>query len=396
VRPLAITGLGVVSSLGIGWDAFRDAYAHAAEGNFSSSPETVPREPCAALRVAEVAGFDAKKYVGDKGLRANDRLTKLSLVAARLGLEHAGLKRDGAFTGAGPDDVGVVASTAYGSTEAIAENNRIAKLEDPRYLNPARFPNTVINSAFGYVSIWEDLRALNVTVTNGPTGALDAVSCAGVYLEAGRAKAILAGGAEASSELLWDSLNRVGALHDTAAWEWDGSNVRGTGTRLGEAAALLALELPEVARARGARVWGEVVGYGSAFDVADDQRNLVAPSTRALCLAIEEALRDAGLTAGDVDVVFTGLSWIPDLHESELFALSGMLPEVPRSAPKKRQGETLGASGAMALACACACFDGAPVREVIRGAVPAQVRVAVITAMGFYGNASALVVRRAE
>ncbi len=396
MKPLAITGLGVVSSLGIGWDAFRDAYAHAAEGNFSANPETVPRDPCAALRVAEVSGFDAKKYVGDKGLRANDRLTKLSLVAARLGLEHAGLKRDGAFTGAGPEDVGVVASTAYGSTEAIAENNRIAKLEDPRYLNPARFPNTVINSAFGYVSIWEDLRALNVTVTNGPTGALDAVSCAGVYLEAGRAKAILAGGAEASSEVLWDSLHRIGALHDSGESAWDASALRGVGTRLGEAAALIALELPEAARARGARVWGEVVGYGSAFDVPDDAKFLVAPSAHALGLAIDEALRDAGLTARDVDVVLSGLSGIPEAHECELLALEEVLPGVARSAPKQRQGETLGASGAIALACACACFDGAPLRDLIHGAAPAQVRVAVITAMGFYGNASALVVRRAE
>lgn len=396
MRPLAITGLGVVSSLGVGWDAFRDAYVNSAEGNFSERPETVPRDPSAALRVAEVAGFDAKKYVGDKGLRANDRLTKLSLVAARLGLEHAGLKRDGAFSGAGADEVGVVASTAYGSTEAIAENNRIAKLEDPRYLNPARFPNTVINSAFGYVSIWEDLRALNVTVTNGPTGALDAVSCAGVYLEAGRARAILAGGAEASSELLWDSLHRIGALDDTARWTCDAASARGAGTRLGEAAALLALELPEAARARGARVWGEVVGYGSAFDAAEDPRHLVAPSTRALGVAIDEALRDAGLSAGDVDVVFTGLSWLPEVHECERAALASALPGVAQSAPKKRQGETLGASGAMALACACACFEGAPVGDVIFGEAPAQVRVAVITAMGFYGNASALVVRRAE
>jgi acetyl-CoA acetyltransferase len=71
---------------------------------------------------------------------------------------------------------------------------------------------------------------INVTVTNGPTGALDAVSCAGVYLEAGRAKAILAGGAEASSELLWDSLHRVGALHDSGESAWDASSRRGVGT----------------------------------------------------------------------------------------------------------------------------------------------------------------------
>ncbi|MFO0625706.1 MAG: hypothetical protein U0325_08830 [Polyangiales bacterium] len=69
---------------------------------------------------------------------------------------------------------------------------------------------------------------------------------------------------------------------------------------------------------------------------------------------------------------------------------------MPAERPKLRLGETFGASGALALACACACFDGAPVRDMVHGEAPARVRVVVITAMGFYGNASAVVVRRAE
>lgn len=395
MKPLALTGIGVVSSLGVGWPAFREAYAHAAEGNFTAKPETVPRPPSPALCVAEVTDFDAKKFVGDKGLRANDRLTKLSLVAAKLCLEHAGLKRDGAFVDAGADEVGVVASTAYGSTEAIAENNRIATLEDPRYLNPARFPNTVINSAFGYVSIWEDLRALNVTVTNGPTGPLDASQCAAVFLSAGRAKAILTGGAEASSELLWDSLQRVGALF-AGDGRWRPGEGVAQGARLGEGAAMLALEPSDRARARGARVWAELIGYGTGFAASVDAPHLVSPSADALRDAIAEALRDASLTPDDIDLVFSGLSGMPEADPAEAAAIAAALPGVTVCAPKRRLGECLGASGALSLACACACFDGAPPGDVVAGRPPAQLRALVITAMGFYGNASALVVRRAE
>lgn len=392
MKPLAVTGIGVVSSLGVGWADFVKALDADATGQFSRAPTTVPRAPHPALRVAEVADFDAARYVGEKGLRNNDRLTRLSIVAARLCLEHAAIKASGAFTAYDGDAVGVVASTAYGSTEAVAENNRIAKTEDPRYLNPARFPNTVINSAFGYVSIWEELRALNVTVTNGPTGPLDAMSCAGVYLDAGRARAIVTGGAEASSEALWESLLRVGAL----ACEGDETHPSNEGIALGEGAALFALESLDDAAARGARVWGEIVGYGSQFDHDAAAPHLVAPSSTALTRAIREALDDAGVAPEDVHLVVSGVSGQPALDAAERAAIAEALPATAVCAPKARLGETFGASGALALACVLGWFEGAAVRDVVAGELPARIDTVVITALGFYGNASALVARRAK
>lgn len=395
MKPLAVTGIGVVSPLGIGWEAFRAHVGAEDAATFTERPTAFTHPLHPALRVAEVRDFDPKPFVGDKGLRNNDRITKLSLVAARLCLEHAGLKRDGAFGALGADDIGVVASTAYGSTEAIAEANRVAKVEDPRYLNPARFPNTVINSAFGYVSIWEDLRALNVTVTNGTTGPLDAVFCAGMYLDAGRAKAIVAGGTDAASELLWESLLRIEAL-DHAPETWGPGRVASTGLRLGEGSALLAIEPADAARARGAKVWAEVLGYGSHFEVLEDRRRLVAPSEGALTQAICDALDDAGITASQVDLVASGLSGHHALDATELKAVAAAIGDVPIAAPKHRLGETFGAAGALAVAEAAAWFDGAPVRDMAFGSAPSTVRTVLITALGFYGNASALVVRRPE
>ena len=90
----------------------------------------------------------------------------------------------------------------------LAELNRVAKLEDARYINPAKFPNTVANSASGYVSIWEDIRALNVAVSDGNCGALDAFACADIYLDTDRADALLVGGAEAMSEALFLAFHR--------------------------------------------------------------------------------------------------------------------------------------------------------------------------------------------
>src|SRR5262249_35148855 len=155
-----------------------------------------------------------------------------------------------------------------------------AQLEDARYINPAKFPNTVSNSASGYVSIWEDLRALNVSVSDGNCGALDAVACADIYLETRRADALLVGGAEAMSEALYLAFRRLGVV--------------GKGTRLGEGAALLALEPLEHALARKANVRAEVIGYGTAFHGPDGEE-LIFASAEAMESAVRMAIADAGV-----------------------------------------------------------------------------------------------------
>ena len=159
MRPLAITGVGQVSPLGLGLEALREAFADpeaAAKRAFTGEPEVLTREKFPEAHSAEVWGFDPNAHLGDKGHRNFDRLTKYLIVAAKLALEDAGVKKDGEFVGAlAPEQVGICSSTAYGSLDSITELNLVAELEDPRYINPARFPNTVINAAAGYVSIWE-------------------------------------------------------------------------------------------------------------------------------------------------------------------------------------------------------------------------------------------------
>jgi 3-oxoacyl-(acyl-carrier-protein) synthase len=382
VRPLAITGLGVASPLGLGWDAFRAALAAPPGAAFTTAPTSFGAAAHPALRVAEIAGFDPRPVVGDKGLRNNDRLTRLLLVAARLGLEHAGLKRGGAFVELGPTDVGVCASTAYGSLEAIHELDAVARLEDPRYLNPARFPNTVINSSVGYVSIWEELRALNATVTNGPTGGLDAFDAASLWLDAGRAKAVLTGGGEAMSEGLWHAFRRLGAL-DESPELWSPGDPRSRGLRLGEGACLVALEELAAARARGATVHAEVVGYGAAFEPAGEGQPMVHVSATALARAVTAAL--AGLDRARVTMAVSGLSGLPALDGPERAALAESLGGVEVRCPKAWLGETLGAAGAFGAAAAAGWLADGRAGDC-----------AVVTSVGFYGNASALVVRRPE
>jgi len=419
VKPRAITGFGVASSLGIGREEFLAAFRSGASAPSADGRiETFDAADYPGARVAEVRGFDATRYLGDKGLRSLDRLAKLLVVSARLALHDAGLKQGGAWVTAplggrarpGPDGVGLVCSNAYGSLEAITELDRVAVLEDARYINPSRFPLTVSNSAAGYVSIWEDLRAVNVSVSDGNCGALDAVACADVLLGQGRAEALLVGGAEAMSEALFLAFHRLGAA---------GSRVPGPGIQategpcIGEGAALVALERLGSARARSAAVLAEVVGYGTSFAPPEREGSLVHATPSALEEAIAAALSDARLAPSDVDLVVSGVSGLRVFDEAELIAIERQVGrETPVVAPKLALGETLGAGGAMAMLAAIAHLQSPPQAgsdtaaaplergrgHVVRGTLraDAKVRIALVTALGYYGNASALVMRAAS
>jgi 3-oxoacyl-[acyl-carrier-protein] synthase II len=371
VKPLAITGFGVLSAAGV--DEF-SLKAPSEKSYFSKTCSLYDTAPYANTLVAEIPNFDASKYIGDKGLRNNDRLTRILIVATRIALQRASVKADGKWLNYGPDDVGVVAATAYGSLEAIHELNVVARTEDPRYLNPARFPNTVINSSLGYVSIWEDLRALNATVVNGPCGALDAVGCAELYFATHRARCLVVGGAEALSEGLHLATARAGLIRENDAT-----------SALGEAACMFVVEPLEAARKRTADVLATIVGYGTAFESPEDLSHLVAPSQSAMQRAIRGALKDASVDAADIDVVVNDEGSNSVVWDPERDALRAVLGDTQRRSLSMKQwlGETLGASGALGIA--------GGVEALREGA-----RWVLVVSMGFYGNASAVVLRRAE
>jgi len=402
LNPHAITGCGVVSTLGIGRRAFFEGLRSGARGAFRDAPvETFDPSKYSDVQVAEVRGFDPKKYLGDKGLRSLDRLSKLLIVAARLTLDDAGIKSGGVWRapegdarGPWPDRVGIVVANAYGSLEAISELDRVALLEDPRYINPARFPLTVSNSAAGYASIWEDVRALNVTVSGGSCGALDAMACSDLMLESGRADVLLVGGAEAMTEALFVGFRRLGLASPPPS---AGDGAPSPGPRLGEGAALVALERRASAASRAAKVLAECSGYGTAYEPPKHAASLVHASADALERAMHAALVDAGAKAADVDLVVSSISGLEPFDSAELAAIRRVLADdVPVTAPKVDLGETLGASGAMAILSAIAFLhDGAPPRPV-GGTLRGPIRTALVTALGYYGSASALVLRRAS
>jgi 3-oxoacyl-(acyl-carrier-protein) synthase len=404
MRPLAITGLGVVTPVGIDLASFRAAFADPAaarERAFEGAVSAIPIDKLPNARVAEVRGFDPNALLGDKGHRNFDRLTKMLIVAAKRALEDAGLKKDGAFVGPlKPDQVGVCSSTAYGSLDSITELNLVAELEDPRYINPARFPNTVINAAAGYVSIWEDLRAPNATVVDGNCGALDAVLTCETHLAHRRADAFVVGGGDVLSEPLYVAFTKLGAIAEGTAC-WEPASADSTGIHLGEGVAYLCIERRAEAEARGARVRAVVAGYGTAFEPPTNDALLLNASPVAVSRAIRLALDDAGVAPSQVDAVCSSCSGLARYDVAELHAIEQVLgADVAVAAPKSMWGEAFAGAPAMGMAAATCWVSADPERvatvgPLVQGRLKDETKIVVVTAVGYYGNVSAVVIKRA-
>jgi 3-oxoacyl-(acyl-carrier-protein) synthase len=393
MKSLAITGVGLVSPLAVGFDAFRQALA-AQRDAFRRESTVLAAATIPDPVVAEVWDFDPTPFLGSKGLRNHDRLTLFMLVAAKQALEDAGLKRAGAHAVYAADRVGVCAATAYGSLDSINELVTVAELQDPRFVNPNRFPNTVINSASGYVSIWEDLRAPNVTVVDGNCGALDAVLTSETHLVNGRADAFLVGGGEVLSEPLYMAFRKLGTLAEGPRVYRPG-HADGEGMRMGEGAVFIAVEREADAQQRSARSYGKVVGYGNTFEPPESEAAIVHASQRSVERTIDMALRDAGLEPAAIDAVCASLNGMPSFDRAELAAIERTLgPDVAVAAPKALYGETFGAGGALGIASALAWLQGVPPSPLVRGEPRDRLEQVLVLSVGFYGNTSAVIVAR--
>ncbi len=391
--PVAITGVGIVSPIGVGCEDFFGALedpASAVQASFTTESSVLTDASAEGAQTAEVHGFDAKDYLGKKGLRNFDRLTRFMIVAGKSALEDAGIKREGEFVAHGPTRVGISSATAYGSLDAITELLRVAELEAPRYINPGRFPNTVINAAAGYVSIWEDLRAPNTTVVDGNCGSLDAILNAETHLRNDRGDAFLVGGGEILSDPLFVALSKLGAVGPAS----NRDERVDSDFRLGEGAAYICVEEAGSAAARGAHVYAEIVGYGTAFEPPAAEAALVHGSSLAVERAIRAAIEDADVSPDTIDVVASGVSGLLELDRAELDGIEAVLgPDVPVARPKDIHGETFGASGAMALIQSLAWMRGAPVEPLHRGTAPRDIKTVLVTTVGFYGNVTAALIR---
>jgi 3-oxoacyl-[acyl-carrier-protein] synthase II len=343
---VVITGAGVVSSLG---DSSSSLQLSLCSGRRAVRPvELFSTAGLGCPLGGEIPSFDAQKYLGRRNLRPLDRTSRLVTSAAQLALNNSGwsesMRND--------EELGLVLGTMFCSVHTISQFDRRAIEVGPAFASPMDFSNTVINAAAGQTAIMHNLRGINTTISTATTSGLQAIAYATDVIRSGRARALLAGGAD---ELCFESFygfDRAGLLcrSDQSAGDFPiPFDKRRNGFALGEGAALLMLENAEFARRRGARSLAEITGHGYGYDCSQGEEEDSA--VEAIGLAIRRALNDAFAGPHEIDCLSASAngSYAGDRHEAKgVFAgLNGQTRKLPVTAIKSMLGETLGASGPM-------------------------------------------------
>jgi 3-oxoacyl-[acyl-carrier-protein] synthase II len=347
---IVITGIGVLSPIGIG----REAYW---EGLFQGKTgfRSVTLFDTSSFRVhvaGEITDFDALSFLGKKDLRNLDRSTRLISSAAKLAIDDSKI----AITEENTHSMGVSIGTTFGSLHSISQFDRSGLIDGPRFVNPSHFPNTVINSPASQVSIRYKIKGFNTTISTGFCASLDAVSYAADFIKLNRADVVLAGGVEELCEETFLGFHKLGCLSGV-----DGSepvccpfDARRNGLILSEGAAVLVLENEKHARQRGASVLATVLGYGNAFDPAADFT--FSRAGQGLQNSIVQALHDAALKPEDIDAICACANSTKGLDRMETKVIKDVFGKyalsIPVSSIKSMVGESFSASGALSLAAA--------------------------------------------
>ncbi len=348
---MVVTGLGVISPLGNDPDTLFSRLM-AAESGIRPITADGARGPYSA--VAAAVEFDPAQFFPPQQKIDNlDRVTRFALAAAASALRDAGIR----FTDESRRRAGVSLGTGMGATNALEETYVQLLMRDPDRLKPMTVLTAMNNAAAAHVAIQNGLSGPNLTYSCACASSAVAIGEACRQIRHGYADVMVAGGAEAPLTFgffkAWEAL-RVLAIPDRAdpSASCRPFSKNRTGLVLGEGAAMVVLEEREAARKRGARIYGELAGYGSSNDPA----HITKPSVEGQAHAMSLALGDARLTPGDIDYVNahgTGTA-LNDVTETRAIkkVFGDRAYRVPISSTKSMHAHLLGAAGAMEFAIA--------------------------------------------
>ncbi len=343
---LVITGISILSPLGVNKEEFWNNFTNGVSGIKDITLFDVSRYK--SKKAGEISDFDAKVFLGKKGIRHIDRTSLLVSSAAKLVMEDAGITHE-IYS---EDDLGIVIGSTYGSIGSISSFDLEGLEEGPTFVNPMDFPNTVLNAPASRVSIFCNATGLNSTISTGTASGLDAIIYASDFLKLDRGKAVLAGGVHGlTADIFWGAY-RSGILSGSRNGDIEISapfDKRRNGFIIGEAAALLVIERLEDALERDAKIYAEIKGYGCTFN--PDKVSLDDFDTTQGVRCISIAMKNAGLNIEDISYIAAcaNSSVTGDKMEAKIIKdyFGDYADKIPVSAIKSMTGECLDASGSI-------------------------------------------------
>ncbi|MGF1449035.1 MAG: beta-ketoacyl-ACP synthase II [Opitutales bacterium] len=356
---VVVTGMGAVTPLGTGRDKFWQGLLEGRSGIVGIDRFNLEGFACKVA--GQVDDFDAGDWMDFKEAKRNDRYTHLAVAAARMAYEDAGLNKDAVD----PERFGVIIGSGIGGMKSIEEQSRTLFDRGPRKISPFMIPMIILNMASGVVAIELGARGPNFSPVSACASGAHAIGEAMRKIQAGETDVMLAGGTEASvTELgiagfcaMRAMSTRYNDTPDKASRPFDASR---DGFVMGEGSGLLLIESEAHAKARGARIYCELSGYGAtcdAFHITSPD-----PDGKGLARCLQLALDEAGETIEGIDYINAHGTSTPLNDKFETLAIKKVFgsraQDMAVSSTKSMTGHLLGAAGGIeAIVAAMAVHD---------------------------------------
>lgn len=342
-RRVVITGLGIVSPVG---NTIESAWDNLVNGRSGIGPITRFDASEFSARIAgEVKDFDVGNYINSKEAKQMDTFIHYGLAASVDAWRDSGLD----INQINPERAGVIVGSGIGGLPRIEETQTAFLQKGPRRINPFFVPSSLINLISGHLTIMLGLKGPSYGVVSACTTGLHSIGDAGRLIEYGDADVMIAGGAESTVSPLgiggFAAMRALSTRNDdptTASRPWD---VDRDGFVLGEGAGVMVLEEYEHAKKRGAKIYGELVGYG----MSSDAHHITAPNEDGPRRGMVNAIKNAGINPDQINYVNAHGTSTPlgDLNETKALklALGDHAKKVVVNSTKSMTGHLLGAAG---------------------------------------------------
>ncbi len=407
-KKAVATGIGVVSPLGIG---HQDFWKNLVSGNSGIAPmEYLDLSKYECKYGAEVKDLNTEEFLGRKGLRYLNKGTKFLGSSVKMALDDAKLEMDEELS----NQTGILIGSSLGNFSQTTDYFHDIAREDPSGLSPMQSYDVALNSSINYASVVFKLKSFARTISSSFTSSTDAIGNAIKLIQNGKANVIIAGGVEQISLDLYmifymrKMLARANGTGSEISMPFD---KRRNGFIMSEGSYVFVLENHDYAVSRGARIYGEVSGYGSIF--AGGRNSDTGKRVEKAGNAMKKCIDDASMSTDDIDLInANGNSGkLPDLIEAKAIKeLFGEESNIPVHTVKSSLGESYGASGAMQTASALLSINNGLVPptinyeekdpecnlNVVNERLEKEVNTVLINSLDLSGYNSCLIVKKHE
>jgi len=408
-RRVVLTGMGVVSPIGVGLKEFEKSLfaGRCGIGRITHFDPSLFRSQIGG----EVKDLNVEDYLSQKDIKRMDRFTQLGMIATEEAIKDAGIT----VNGEDPERVGVLVGSGVGGLETIEREKTNLLQKGPGRVSPFLVPMLITDITSAHIAIKYGFMGPNLSISTACATGNHAIGEAFKIIQRGEAEIMITGGTEAAITPLglagFCSMRALSTRNDEPHKASRPFDKERDGFVIGEGAGILVLEELERAKKRGAKIWAEIVGFGMSCDAYHITQP--AEDGKGIRIAMERSLRDARVNLDEVDYINAHGTSTPLNDKVETKAIKDLFGkrayDIPVSSTKSMTGHLLGATGGVEIIACVLALQNQMLPPTINYEFPdpecdldyvpnesrkAKIDVAMSNSMGFGGHNATLVIRR--